>query len=55
MLTAEAWPKDVPNRNALDVHVLRLRRRITPTGLAIRTVRGRGYLLERAVPATRTG
>ncbi|MDQ3176346.1 MAG: winged helix-turn-helix domain-containing protein [Actinomycetota bacterium] len=54
-LTAEAWPKDVPNRNALDVHVLRLRRRITPTGLAIRTVRGRGYLLELATPATRTG
>jgi DNA-binding response OmpR family regulator len=33
-------------RNALDVHVLRLRRRLEPTDLAIRTVRCRGYLLE---------
>jgi hypothetical protein len=28
--------------------VLRLRRRLTPLRLAIRTVRSRGYLLERA-------
>ena len=39
------WPDGVPGRNALDVHVLRLRRRIQPLGLAIRTVRARGYLL----------
>ena len=32
----------------LDVHVLRLRRRLTPVGLAIRTVRSRGYLMEPA-------
>ena len=37
----------VPGRNALDVHVLRLRRRLSPLRLAIRTVRSRGYLLER--------
>ena len=30
----------------LDVHVLRLRRRLAQVGLAIRTVRSRGYLLE---------
>jgi DNA-binding response OmpR family regulator len=42
------WPEGVPGRNALDVHVLRLRRRIAPVGLAIRTVRARGYLLEEA-------
>jgi two-component system OmpR family response regulator len=42
------WPDGVPGRNALDVHVLRLRRRIQPLGLAIRTVRARGYLLEAA-------
>jgi len=40
------WPEGVPGRNALDVHVLRLRRRIGRLGLAIRTVRARGYLLE---------
>lgn len=41
------WPAGAPGRNALDVHVLRLRRRVAPLGLAIRTVRSRGYLLER--------
>jgi DNA-binding response OmpR family regulator len=40
------WPDGAPGRNALDVHVLRLRRRIGPVGLAIKTVRSRGYLLE---------
>lgn len=44
------WPDGLPGRNALDVHVLRLRRRIQPLGLAIRTVRARGYLLEVARP-----
>lgn len=44
------WPEGPPGRNALDVHVLRLRRRLGPLGLAIRTVRSRGYLLE-PVPA----
>jgi hypothetical protein len=45
-LARSGWPKGAPGRNALDVHVLRLRRRITPLGLAIKTVRSRGYLLE---------
>jgi Transcriptional regulatory protein, C terminal len=40
------WPDGAPGRNALDVHVLRLRRRLSPVGLVIRTVRSRGYLLE---------
>lgn len=40
------WPGKTPGRNALDVHVLRLRRRLAPLGLAIKTVRSRGYLLE---------
>ncbi|MCP2259026.1 Transcriptional regulatory protein, C terminal [Streptoalloteichus tenebrarius] len=35
-------------RNALDLHIMRLRRRIQPLGLAIRTAWGRGYLLEAA-------
>jgi DNA-binding response OmpR family regulator len=38
----------------LDVHVVRLRRRIAPLGLAIRTVRSRGYLLEEAATGSVT-
>ena len=48
LLIRAGWPTGAPGRNALDVHVLRLRRRLTPVGLAIRTVRSRGYLLEPA-------
>jgi DNA-binding response OmpR family regulator len=47
-LSDRAWPTGVPTRNALDVHVLRLRRRIAPLGLEIRTVRSRGYLMQSA-------
>ncbi len=45
-LSRAGWPDGAPGRNALDVHVLRLRRRLAQVGLAIRTVRSRGYLLE---------
>lgn len=45
-LARAGWPDGSPGRNALDVHVLRLRRRLSPVSLAIRTVRSRGYLLE---------
>ena len=45
-LARAGWPTGAPGRNALDVHILRIRRRLTPLGLAIRTVRSRGYLLE---------
>ncbi len=45
-LAKAGWPEGITGRNALDVHVLRLRRRLEPLGLAIRTVRSRGYLLE---------
>ncbi len=48
LLIRAGWPHGAPGRNALDVHVLRLRRRLTPVGLAIRTVRSRGYLMEPA-------
>lgn len=55
-LTKAGWPGGSPGRNALDVHVLRLRRRLQPVELAIRTVRARGYLLEPASAASsRTG
>ena len=45
-LARAGWPDGAPGRNALDVHVLRLRRRLSPLSLAIRTVRSRGYVLE---------
>ena len=47
-LAKAGWPEGINGRNALDVHVLRLRRRLEPLGLVIRTVRSRGYLLETA-------
>lgn len=40
------WPDGAPSRNIIDVMMLRLRRRLEPLGLAIRTVRARGYLLQ---------
>jgi hypothetical protein len=49
-LVRRAWPGGTPTRNALDVHMLRLRRRISPLGLEVRTVRARGYLLQAAEP-----
>ena len=49
-LRRSVWPGSSPGRNVLDVHVLRLRRRLAPLGLVIRTVRSRGYMLERADP-----
>lgn len=52
-LTVAGWPDGAPGRNALDVHVLRLRRRLEPVRLVIRTVRSRGYLLEPAAVASR--
>jgi len=48
-LSDAGWPGGGADRNALDVHMMRLRRRMSEIGLSIRTVRGRGYLLERAV------
>ena len=45
-LARAGWPDGAPGRNALDVHVLRLRRRLSAVHLVIRTVRSRGYLLE---------
>ena len=47
-LSRAGWPDGAPGRNALDVHVLRLRRRLARVGLSIKTVRSRGYLLEAA-------
>jgi len=47
-LARAGWPTGAPGRNALDVHMLRLRRRLASVDLAIRTIRSRGYLLESA-------
>jgi DNA-binding response OmpR family regulator len=47
-LANAGWPDGPPGRNALDVHLVRLRRRLTGIGLTLRTVRSRGYLLEAA-------
>lgn len=45
-LARAGWPAGLPGRNALDVHVMRLRRRFQAVGLVVHTVRARGYLLE---------
>jgi DNA-binding response OmpR family regulator len=54
-LLRRAWPGGSPTRNALDVHMLRLRRRISSLGLEVRTVRARGYLLQAAQAAEFAG
>ncbi|WP_424888848.1 winged helix-turn-helix domain-containing protein [Streptomyces sp. XH2] len=36
------------SRNALDLHIMRIRRRLSALDLRVRTVRGRGYVLEAA-------
>lgn len=45
-LAAAGWPDASPARNVLDVHMLRLRRRLAAVGMSVTTVRSRGYLLE---------
>lgn len=52
-LVARAWPGASDARNNLDVQIMRLRRRLDPLGLRIRTVRSHGYVLEgaRRMPA----
>jgi DNA-binding response OmpR family regulator len=45
-LVHAGWPEGDQPRNTLDVHIVRLRRRLHTVGLALRTVRSRGYLLE---------
>ena len=53
-LAHAGWPDGAPGRNALDVHVLRLRRRLDKVALVIRTVRSRGYLMERLTSGSST-
>lgn len=46
-LMDEGWPDESVKRNTLDVRISRIRHRLETTGLSLRTVRSRGYLLER--------
>jgi DNA-binding response OmpR family regulator len=47
-LIEAGWPPaGQPSRDALDAHILRLRRRLHTIGLTIRTIRSRGYLIDR--------
>jgi DNA-binding response OmpR family regulator len=45
-LERSAWPGGAGNAHSLTAYIKRLRRRIEPLGLAIRTVRQRGYFVE---------
>lgn len=52
-LARAGWPGEARDRNALDVQMLRLRRKLADVGLAVRTVRSRGYVVElRQVPVS---
>lgn len=49
VLAGHCWPDEGSGRrNALDLHILRLRRRIQPLRLTIATVWARGYVLQAA-------
>lgn len=54
-LSRRAWPSGAPTRNALDVQMVRFRRRVEPLGLEVRTVRSRGYLLQGSSARMSTG
>ena len=45
-LMAQGWPDVAGSPTALRVQLMRLRRRVAALGLEIRTVRGRGYVLQ---------
>ena len=49
------WPAGIPSGNALRVQLARLRRRLHPLGLQIRSVHGRGYVLEHAEQGQEAG
>lgn len=42
------WGENPPARNTVDVHMTRLRRRLADVDLSMRTVRNRGFILERS-------
>jgi DNA-binding response OmpR family regulator len=46
-LRRAAWPRGRVRERTLDTHMMRLRRHLAGVGLAVRTIRARGWLLER--------
>jgi two-component system OmpR family response regulator len=52
--TVAGWGEDL-SPNAIEVYVSRLRSKLRPAGIRIRTVRGSGYLLEEFRPAAQLG
>jgi DNA-binding response OmpR family regulator len=48
-----SWESDF-SENSVEVYVHRLRKRLAPCGLAIRTVRGFGYVMELDAPAAQS-
>lgn len=55
VLLAAGWPGAEPERNVLDVQMLHVRRKAAAVGLAVRTIRSRGYLLEPSAHAADAG
>ena len=47
-LMRAGWPGETPGRGKLDVRIHRLRRRLAPLGLVVRTVRQRGWMMTAA-------
>ena len=45
-VAAVTWPRGGRDHHAINVHIHRLRPRLTELGLVIHTLRGRGFLLE---------
>jgi hypothetical protein len=54
-LEEAGWLGEPPARNTVDAQLVRLRRHLAPLGLALRTVRARGYLLEQVGPGPTAG
>jgi DNA-binding response OmpR family regulator len=51
LLWRSGWPgQGIAHGGQLRIQILRLRRRLQPIGLSIRTVNGRGYVLEPSQP-----
>jgi DNA-binding response OmpR family regulator len=45
-LARAAWPGGAPKERSIDSRILLLRRRVSPLGVRIMTVRGQGFVLE---------
>jgi DNA-binding response OmpR family regulator len=46
ILVNRAWPEGPPTSSALRVHLHRLRKRIKPLGLVVRSVRSQGWVMQ---------